>query len=428
MRIAFGVVMVIEVVRFFAHGWIPKYYIAPVFHFTYQGFDWVRPWPGNGMYLHFAALGVCALGIMLGFAYRISSVLLCVGFTYVFLLEKARYLNHFYLICLLAFLLAVLPANRAFSLDARSRGECRGIPAWSVGLLRAQLGLVFLFAGTAKLNGDWLRGEPLRSWLAEHADHPVLGVVLGTDWGAHAFSYGGLALDLFAWPLLSWKRTRLAMFLITCVFHVLNAVLFDIGVFPWLMIAVTTIFFEPDWPRRLLRIPAPNFESLVVAVARRRVVAALVGTYLVVQTLVPLRHLLYPGSVHWTEEGHMFSWHMKLRDKNASALFFLTDPATGKTRVVDPRSELTPEQVRKMAGRPDMILEYAHHLARTRAAPGETLEVRARVTASLNGRAPQLLIDPDVDLVTQDRGLAHDEWILPLTTPLPSAERDAIRR
>ena len=32
----------------------------------------------------------------------------------------------------------------------------------------------------------------------------------------------------------------------------MNASLFQIGVFPWVMIFLTTIFFAPDWPRRML--------------------------------------------------------------------------------------------------------------------------------------------------------------------------------
>ncbi len=290
LRIAFGLLMTIEVIRFFALGWVKEEYIDPPFHFTYAGFEWVKPWPGEGMYWHFALLGLCAIGVTIGFAYRASAGLFCIGFTYVFLLEKARYLNHFYLICLLSFLVTLVPAHHAWSVDARIRGEERSVPAGAVWLLRAQIGLVYFFAGIAKLNGDWLRGEPLRMWLSERADHPLLGPVLDTEWCAYLFSYGGLALDLFAWPLLEWKRTRLVTFLVTCVFHLLNAAVFGIGIFPWMAMAVTTIFFEPDWPRRLLRRPARVYAPVAVSYPKQRAIVALAGTYIVLQSLIPRRH------------------------------------------------------------------------------------------------------------------------------------------
>jgi vitamin K-dependent gamma-carboxylase len=81
-RIAFGLVMFWEVWRYFDHGWIGRYWIEPVMHFTYYGFDWVRPWPGNGMYLHFVGLGLLAIGITLGCWYRVCTVLFFAGFTY----------------------------------------------------------------------------------------------------------------------------------------------------------------------------------------------------------------------------------------------------------------------------------------------------------------------------------------------------------
>ncbi len=414
VRIAFGALMVVEVVRFFALDWIREDFVAPPFHFTYLGFGWVRPWPGNGMYVHCALIGIAALGMALGWRYRVAAAVFTLGFAYVFLLEKARYLNHFYLILLLGCLFALVPAERAFSLDARRRRERRPVPAWCVHALRAQLGLVYFFAGVAKLNGDWLRGEPIGTWLAERADHPFLGPLLASPWAPWFFAYGGLLLDLLAWPLLAWKRSRGVMFLIVTAFHAANALIFGLGIFPWLMIPLTTIFFEPDWPRRLARSAPPVFEPIASAPAARRAVLAFLGAWFLLQILLPLRHFLYPGSVHWTEEGHRFAWHMKLRDKEGTVTFLVTDPRTGGTRQIWPIDELSARQVRKMSGSPDMILQYAHHLADTRSPPGTRLEVRALARCSLNFRAPQVLVDPDVDLAAQARGLGPACWIVPL--------------
>lgn len=121
-RVAFGAVMAWEIVRYLRNGWIASYYIRPAFHFKYYGFGWVEPWPGHGMYLHFAALGVLALCLMLGLWYRLVAAFFFAGFAYVLLLDQAYYLNHFYLIALLSLLLAFVPADGALSVDARRRG------------------------------------------------------------------------------------------------------------------------------------------------------------------------------------------------------------------------------------------------------------------------------------------------------------------
>ena len=94
-RIAFGVVIIYEVWLQFSRGWIKLDYIDPDYHFSYYGFGWVQQWPGNGMYFHFLALGVMGACIALGLWYRIATVLFFLGFTYVFLLDQALYLNHF---------------------------------------------------------------------------------------------------------------------------------------------------------------------------------------------------------------------------------------------------------------------------------------------------------------------------------------------
>jgi hypothetical protein len=430
-RIAFGALMSLEAARYLLHGHVTRYYVEPEYLFTYLGFDWVRPWPGYGMYIHVALLGVFAFAMAAGFLYRISSALFFLAFTYVFLLDKARYLNHFYLIALLGFLMVILPAHRAVSLDAARHPAIRSatVPAWTLWLVRTQLGLVYFYAGVAKLNGDWLHAEPMLHWLQGRSGYPVLGPLLAQDWLAWVMSYGAVLLDLLAAPLLLWRRTRPWTFAIAVFFHIANTFLFSIGIFPWLMIAATLIFFPPGWPRRIpvLR-SALQSEELAgggapSAPARPRLTIAFLCLYLAVQVLVPLRHLLYPGNVAWTEEGHRFSWRMKLRSKDGWIRFLVTDLDTGRSWTVNPEDELSSRQARKMAGVPDMVIQYAHHIAeRERAAGRPRVRVQARSRVSLNGRRPQLIVDPEADLAAEPRSLLPARWILPLEEPLPGPE------
>ncbi|RKY21893.1 MAG: vitamin K-dependent gamma-carboxylase [Planctomycetota bacterium] len=431
-RVLLGLILAWGVLRTFASGWIAAHYVDPPFHFTWVGFDWVRPLGQDGMQALFASLLLCALALALGIAPRLSALLLAAGFGYVFLLEQARYLNHMYLVELLLLLMAAAPLGADSTPSIWfGRRRPRRVPALPLLLLRSQIGLVYLFAGIAKLNSDWLSGHPLQEWLADRSSHPVLGQLVLQSWAGLAFSWAGLAIDLAAWPLLSWRRTRASMITLLLAFHLTNFALFNIGIFPWLSMAALVLFVEPDAPRRLLRrltsltrgradldadeVGADEADALEPARAARapRLALGCALLWLSVQLLVPLRHHLYPGDVAWNEEGHRFSWRMKLRGKDSTTVFLLRDKRTGERWLVEPRDELTPWQYDKMGGRPDMLLQYARHLAARQAAAGRgEVEVRVTTEVSLNGRPPQPLVDPLVDLGAQPRNVWHRPWVL----------------
>jgi vitamin K-dependent gamma-carboxylase len=433
-RMLFGAILTWEVWRYFTNDWIERYFIEPQFHFTYYGFGWVEPWPGNGMYWHFAILGALAVCIMLGLFYRVVTPLFFLGFTYVFLLEEARYLNHFYFVSLLALLLCFVPAHRVWSIDAWLAKEkwSPTVPTWSLWLLRAQIGIVFVGAAVAKMNGDWLRGEPLSMWIAERPDFPVIGRFFDEEWMGLGMSYSGLLLDLLVVPFLLFPLTRPFALMAAIAFHYTNSKLFTIGIFPWLALGTALLFFPPDWPRRLalrirerrLRLPRPAFLTPLpqppggwrLSGARKLLLAGL-AVYLALQLFMPLRHWLYPGNVSWTEEGHRFAWHMKLRDKAAEGSFYVvTGPGFGDD--IDPLSYLTEWQYEEMLARPDMIVEFARYLEDE---AGEEVQIRAEVVASLNGRAYQDLLDPGVDLTDVEASpFGTADWIEPLRTPLES--------
>src|SRR6185436_6511242 len=118
-------IMFAAMIRFLAKGWVREFYVAPQFHFTYPGFEWVQPRPDFWMHAHFVLLALLALGIGLGFFYRACTVLFFLGFTYVELLDQTTYLNPYYLISLLSGLLIFLPAHRAWSIDAWLKPKLR---------------------------------------------------------------------------------------------------------------------------------------------------------------------------------------------------------------------------------------------------------------------------------------------------------------
>jgi hypothetical protein len=361
------------------------------------------------MYVHFAALGVLSAAILVGFWTRMSTALFALGFTWVHLLDKSYYLNHYYLVSLLAALMVTLPLGVAGAVDAR-RDPTRAadlVPAWTVWVLRAQLGLVYFYGGVAKLNADWiLAAQPLRIWLAASGDVPVIGGLLERWWAPYLFSWAGVAFDLGIVPLLLVRRTRVAAYGLVVVFHVLTSLLFPIGIFPWLMIALTPIFLDPSWPRRLLtggRALPPQGTRMATMPWERSVLACL-AAHLLLQVLIPLRLFVASDDVAWTERGFRFAWRVMAMEKAGLATFHLRDPVSGARWVVEPRDELTALQTTMMATQPDMIADYARHLAAEARRSGRgDVEVYADVYVALNGRPSRRFVDPDADLARSAR-------------------------
>lgn len=444
-RIAFGITMLVETVRYWfkiEHKWL-----EPSYFFTFPGFEWVQPWPGDGMYIHFVVMGLAALLIAIGFLYRLAMPVFLVCFTYIFLLDQTNYLNHFYLVCLISLTLCFVPANRTWSVDALlwPRDDDGTTPAWGLWMVRFHVGLPYFFGGIAKLNPDWLRGEPLRIWLNYNTDFPIFGRFFNEEWMIYFASYSSLVFDLLVVPLLLWRRTRYFALTAAILFHLSNMKLFSIGIFPWMMLTATLIFFAPGWPRRVLayfksdetltpldqEASAGDKTDIARPLSRpRRLLLAALGIYVAVHLLLPFRHLLYPGDCSWTEEGHTFAWHMMLRSKNAKVRFELEADGVPRQRLGLARDFLSRRQYNEMSGRPDMIHRFALHLAEVARLGGMTnVKIYVQTKASLNGRRYQPLIDPNVDLASAPRSIFQSaDYIVPLEEPfLPRGHPDRSR-
>ena len=430
-RIIFGLLGVAAVVRFVANGWVSELYIEPTYHFSYYGLGWVQVWPGWGMYIHFALLGLASLGVALGYRYRLSIAAFFLLFTYIELIDQTTYLNHYYFVSLISFIMIFLPLSRTLSLDSRKvpvGGIRPTIPGAALWMLRAQVGLVYIFAGIAKMNPDWLlNAEPLRIWLYNITDTPLIGPFLREAWVPYAMSWGGACFDLTIAGWLIWKRTRPFAYVVLVMFHIATGVLFPtIGMFPWIMIGATLVFFEPDWPVRIVRrfckstsklpgsthIPTPPTEARSLSWPFR-VVFVLGVLFLAVQVFVPLRHLAYPGNVRWTEEGYKFSWRVLVTEKTGLVKYRVISRGMDGERLVYPDEYLTATQVERMAYQPDMILATAHFIRDDFIDRGhEGVEVRADAYVTCNGRPATRLIKPEVDLARIDSEIGPKHWIL----------------
>ena len=425
-RIGFGAMFSWWAWDYLASGRVQSLYIEPHFHFSYQYFEWVHPLPANGLIIVFLAIVLLGMLVCAGAFYRCSSLLLALVFTYVFLLEKTNYQNHYYLMMLIAWWLPWLPLAQNVSYDAsRNRSVVSSTtPAWVIWILRFLIALPYVFGGLAKLHGDWLAGEPMRQILASQSQLPLVGQWLSNEIMVSLFVWGGLLFDLGIVPLLLMRRTRAMAYLICVAFHVANSVLFNIHVFPWFMIFATTLFFEPDWPRRILGGKPLVLKQMDILRWNdlsnyRKFGLGIALFYCFSQCLWPFRHYLDEGDASWTERGHLFSWRMMLRGKTAGVRYFVTDEVSHETYNPSLRGVINVDQANRFGRDPEMILQFAHYLAKEhKTRTGRYPRVQALVLTSLNGRKPQVFIDPEVDLASEPKYSLHRRWILPLKEPL----------
>ena len=426
-RIGFGFMMLYSIIRFWSKDWINTLYLQPKFHFTYYGFEWVKPL-GNLTYLLFFICGLSALFVALGFKYRVAIITFFLSFTYIELMDKTTYLNHYYFISILSFLLIFLPANSSFSIDSYLKKKSyRLVPKWSIDAIKLLVSIVYVYAGLTKINSDWLfKAMPLKIWLPSKYDLPFIGeTLMQQNWFHYAMSWSGMIYDLTIPFLLFYKKTRWFAFGLVVFFHVFTGILFPIGMFPYVMIVSSLIFFEAGFHHKIIlflkRILNYFFKLKQKIVVKeiynfkhQKITIIVLSLFFIIQLFLPFRYALYPNELFWTEEGYRFSWRVMLMEKMGYANFKITNSKTGIFFYVDNQDFLTPLQEKQMSFQPDFILEYAHFLGDHFKSKGhKNIQVFVESYVALNGRLSQPFINKNIDLYQQKETFNPKEWILP---------------
>tara|TARA_B100000674_G_C37938300_1_gene961382 strand:- start:811 stop:2169 length:1359 start_codon:yes stop_codon:yes gene_type:complete len=429
-RIGFGILVMFSLARFALNGWIESLYLEPDFHFSYYGFSWVKP-IGIYTYLVFLICFSSALFVSIGYKYRFAIITLFLSFTYIELMDKTTYLNHYYLISCISFLMIFLPCASFFAVDSKKNIK---VPKWTIDSLKFLIVIVYIYAGLAKINSDWLlHAQPLKIWLRAKYTIPIIGeTLLQKDFSYYLFSWGGMIYDCIIPFLLLYKRTRYFAFFMVLVFHIMTRILFPpIGMFPYIMIFSCIIFFDNgvhkkilDFIRSILKLKVKNdnkFDSHSSRIIKHRFILPILSLFFILQIIFPLRSIFYPGELLWTEQGYRFSWRVMLIEKAGYTTFKVVDNSSNKFQLVDNMEFLTPFQEKQMSFQPDMILEYAHYLGATFEKRGfKDVSVYADSYVTLNGRPSKRFIDPKVDLLKQKNDLKHKTWILPLKDDIKS--------
>lgn len=431
-RMVFGAAMLYQMVHYMGSGLIESGLLAPKMLFKYEGFGWVQPFDKGTMHLLLMLLVISSAEILLGFYARLAAAVFGFGFLYILLLEKSLFNNHLYLFCLVGMMLAFMPVDNVWSvtrLFSKNEQSDTRVPRWTILLLRAQFFIVYFYGGIAKLNPDWLlRQEPMRSALRFFAEaHPAMGFVYNEPM-VYFFTYGGLVFDLLIGFMLLWRPARTYALVLVAFFNISNHFLFDdIGVFPFVMLPATLLFFPPEEIAAFLdkhgwrlkaegkrkRSEMPTHEPP----GRWPLVRVLLGSYLVFQLLFPLRWIFLPGNVDWSSIGQRFSWRMKSTVREVDKMeFYLTNDA-GERGMVKVDSYLNTLQLQMIAKDPRMVIDFAkflHKDSRQRGMPVE--HVKTVITVRYNGRGPQMLYLPEMDVAALDpRTDPREKWVPVLT-------------
>ena len=438
-RIFFGILVALECYGAMLTGWIKRTLIEPRFTFNFIGFEWLQPLPGNGMYFYFFAMGTLGVMIALGYKYRLSIIMFTLMWAGVYLMQKTSYNNHYYLLVLISGIMCLFPAHRSHSIDVRQNHDLKtdAMYAWVKWAIIFQLLIVYVYAAIAKIYGDWLDFGIVRILMLNKAHYYIIGDLLQQAWVHKIIGVVGILFDLLIVPALLWKRTRKIAFGISIFFHLFNSIVFQIGIFPYLSLAFTVFFFEPETIRSIFfKQKRPYTLNQVEVPSYKPVLYSLGGLYFLVQLALPVRQHFIQDDVLWTEEGHRLSWRMMLRSRSGSLQFKVVEKGSGKSKIIDHDDYLSKKQRRRIAAYPDFIWQFAQYLKREYAEKGISISVFAvNSRVSINGRPSRAFIDPKVDLAnTEWDYLWHNEWILPsqldtsptLNSPLNKAESETL--
>lgn len=404
LRVLFGGVMLFSLIRFISNGWVESLYLDLDFYFTF--FDFIQYLGDFYIYLIFYSLIILSVFIIIGLKYKLSISLFFILFTYIELLEKSYYLNHYYFVSVLSFALIFLPLGNDFSFDSLiKRKHQKTIQNWQLLIPKILISIVYFYAGIAKLNSDWLiEAMPLKLWLPASSDVFLIGGLLKETWVAYLFSWLGAIYDLIIWIFLFNKKTRKYAYQVVIVFHLMTSILFQIGIFPYMMTLLTLIFFSPVKHEKVIdyfksKIKILNDSKAEIISFNSNILKIFLLVFILFQLLFPFRYVLNKGDLFWTEEGYRFSWRVMLMEKTGWINFKLIDRKNNVEKIVDPSYELSDIQVKQMSFQPDMILQYAKFIGdRYYKEFGTKPEIYVDSYVSLNGSGSKRYFKNDVDI------------------------------
>lgn len=416
-RITMGLLIAAESIVAIFTGWVKKNLIEPTVPIPHIGFDFLVPLPGYGMYFYFSIMGILGIFIMLGFKYRYSLGLYTMLWTSVYLMQKASYNNHYYLLILVCLIMLFLPANQYASLDAKKNSALKSLtmPRWCSWVMICQMTIVYFFATLAKFYPDWLNGTFTGILFSNLANFPLLGSVFTEKWFHIFIAYAGIFFDGLIIPALLWKKTRNIAFVASLLFHLFNSVTLQIGIFPYFALSFIVFFYSPETIRHIFfkKKPQLQTENLNKSYTYSKVLSYFFIPFFIIQLILPIRHYFIKGDVLWTEEAHRLSWRMMLRQKNGITHFKVIDKKTNQELPYNIVEKLTRKQLGLVSSKPDGMWQMAQHIKKEFAEKGIEVSIFIDSKLSVNNKPYKTFIDPKVDFAEAEWNyFGHNNWIL----------------
>ena len=417
-RVFFGLLITLESFGAIATGWVKVTLIEPKFTFTFIGFEWLQPLPGPWMYVYYSIMGICGIGVLLGYRYRTSIITFTVLWAATYFMQKSAYNNHYYLMIYLSAFMALVPANTYLSLDAKRNPAIAKItmPQWCSLIFVIQMWIVYTYASVAKMYPDWIDTTVIELMMKAKQNYFLVGEFLQQKWFHYVISYSGILFDLLVVPMLLWKPTRKMAFIASLFFHLFNSAVFQVGVFPYMSLALCVFFFPARTIRDIFLRKKEFYEgSDIVIPSRNRFIGYALMSYFIVQIILPLRHWIIKDDVLWTEEGHRLSWRMMLRLRQGIVKYKVKNKANGKIKEIRLQDHLSRKQRGNVATKPDMIWQFSQYLKEYyKNDHNMDVEVYVDCRVSVNGKPFQQFIDPNIDLSSiKWDAFRHSDWILP---------------
>ena len=319
-RIIFGLFMTYQILYYYSIDYIYQFISGPEILFPYHGFEFITSLPNH--ILKILQLGLLASSILItiGYLYRVAAIYFTLVFTYFSFIDNTLYNNHLYLICLISFSLIFIHGDASFSLKKEKR---EFIPAWNQYILMFLIALPYFFGGIAKLSPNWLSSDLTKIFLSNTILNQSPNLL---NWISPFIKYGGLIYDLSIVFLLLNKKTFKLGLILVLIFNLTNHffIFDDIGLFPFLMIFSTILFFPNSLiqsivnklrffkqPKRKKKLVSNTF--ITEKAIELKTVA--ISLFVLFHLLFPFRHLLHSGNPEWTGNGVRFAWRMKMHSR-----------------------------------------------------------------------------------------------------------------
>ena len=301
-RTVFSFILLIQTCYFISSGFIEHNIIEPFMLFPF--ITGLKPIPEMYLMILSYIMLIANIGMLFNKTARISTLFFLCSFTYFWLLDKSYFNNHYYFMSLICFILLLVERNSSFKTH-------NYVNRLSLFALQAMVLITYLIAGINKLNPYWLIDLQPVAFILENKCDVTENTFFITPLLIVLITYGGVLFDLLIGFLLFYKRMKPLAFILIIVFNIMNYFLFldnsEIGVFPFIMISTLILFINPEYLTKIFKIK----QQVKYKHDSHHLLKYFIMAFLILQVILPFRHLLFKGHVDYNGIGQRFSWRMK---------------------------------------------------------------------------------------------------------------------